>query len=100
MPRPVDHDEASAMLQDGFRRLGGVVALGVLVDEPGLIVDDLRWLQRIFSARDIQISGPAWFGNLLAAYIKGAASVLQSGEMLLVSDVVERAMATLTEPVL
>ncbi|MBF6612005.1 MAG: hypothetical protein IVW55_02640 [Chloroflexi bacterium] len=96
---PVDRDEVRAMMQDGFRRLGGVVALSVLVDEPGLIVDDLQWLARIFSARQMEIRDPMWFDDLLTAYVKGAAAVLQSGDVPLVAGVVERAMAALTEPV-
>src|SRR5438045_511556 len=46
------------MLNEGFIHLGGALSLGVLVDEPGLLADDLDWLRRMLGVHGMQLDLP------------------------------------------
>ena len=83
------------MMRNGYERLGPVVALSVLTDEPGLIADDMRWLARMFAARDMHLGGDDWAAVLLRTYVDACASVLPAGSSGPVRDVVERAISIL-----
>jgi hypothetical protein len=88
---PSNADELMRMMQAGYQKLGGVVALSVLVDEPGLIVDDMRWLDRMFGERNMHPAVSSWQDLLLEAYVQACGAVLNDEESRLVRDVVDRA---------
>lgn len=92
-----DRDELSGMMRDGFRRLGGVIALSVMVDEPGLIVDDMQWLKRLFGARRFTPPDPGWISLLLASYVEATGTVLAPEEVESVRAVAGRALDQLAK---
>ena len=92
---PQNADELVSMVEAGYRKLGGVVALSVLVDEPGLIADDMHWLERMFGARKLHPEAPAWQDLLLDAYVQACGSVLAEDQVEIVRDVVGRAATAL-----
>src|SRR5689334_4028500 len=67
---------APEALREGFVHLGGTVALAVLVDEPGLIADDLSWLRRMMGARGMQLDPPT-IDLLFQSYLDACSSILQ-----------------------
>lgn len=88
-------DELTAMLRDGFVRLGSVIALSVLVNEPGLITEDLLWLSRMFSARNISVGGD-WTADLLRTYAAACADVLPAASCEPIRETIEAALARRT----
>ena len=92
---PYTAAELAEMMRNGYERLGPVVALSVLTDEPGLIADDMRWLARMFAARDMHMGGDDWAAALLRTYVDACASVLPEGLSGPVRNVVERAISIL-----
>ncbi len=94
---PTSLDEAVRMMQDGYRRLGSVVALSLMVDEPGLIADDLQWLKRMFGARNMEPGGPVWMETLLDSYVRACESVLSDGEVETVRSVTQKALDLIGE---
>ncbi|MEO8288334.1 MAG: hypothetical protein ABI670_18070 [Chloroflexota bacterium] len=89
-------DEALSMMRNGFTYLGGVVGMSVLVDEPGLIIEDMQWLKRMFGARQMVPETHDWDGLLLRTYAGACRSCLAPEEMDLLQDIIERAIASLT----
>ncbi len=89
--------EIQYMIRDGYVRLGGVIALSVFTDQPGLIADDLRWLRQMFSARNIPVPFPAMFEVLLRSYVRACAKVLGPEEVRIVTGTVERAREILEQ---
>jgi hypothetical protein len=87
--------ELAEMMRNGYERLGPVVALSVLTDEPGLIADDMRWLARMFAARDMHLGGDDWAAVLLRTYADTCDSMLPEGLSGPVRDVIERAISIL-----
>jgi hypothetical protein len=69
-------ERIAEMVVNGFKRLGPVVGLSVLTDEPGLIVDDMAWLQRAFTSRGMLPGMPGWEAQLLKAYAAACCEVL------------------------
>lgn len=86
-------DEVALMVQEGFQRFSHVVALSVLVDEPGLIADDLYWLKRLYTARQLRLGDMAALQGMVQAYVGACALVLDDSEHRIVQDVVARALA-------
>src|SRR3954454_7035915 len=90
--RPPDNsDEAFHMVREGFARLGGVLSLCVLVDEPGPLADDLDWLRRMLGARSMPL-GPQLLDLLMTSYLEACFPFLQPVELDLVRDQVTRAL--------
>src|SRR3954453_15834442 len=90
--RPPDNsDEALHMVREGFARLGGVLSLCVLVDEPGPLADDLDWLRRMLGARSMQVGAPM-IELLMRSYIEACSRFLGPGEVDLLQDQIGRAM--------
>ena len=80
--------DAEAVLCDHFVRLGGVLAMAVLVDEPDLVVDELKWLQH-FHPRSFE--PPANYRSLLTStYMRACTSLLSSDELAVLADLVQR----------
>jgi hypothetical protein len=75
-----------------------VVALSVLTDEPGLIADDMRWLARMFGARNLSPDTGNWAAVLLRTYVEACDTVLPGDASATVRDVVERAILLLDSP--
>lgn len=71
-----NRDELNSILRDGFVWLGSVIGLSIVVDEPGLIADDVRWLTRMFGARQISINSEAWVEELLHSYATACETTL------------------------
>jgi hypothetical protein len=90
-------DEAMRMVQEGFARLGGVVALAVLVDEPGLIADDMHWLKRMLGARQQNINYAIMFDMLLQSYVEACSQFVEEDQVAVIEDTVRRAKAILGE---
>jgi hypothetical protein len=89
-------ERVAEMVFDGFRRLGPVIGLSVLADEPRLIVDDMAWLRRAFDARNMAPKIPGWESELLRAYVAACSDFLQPAECSVVRDIVDRAAAELS----
>jgi hypothetical protein len=88
-------DELTSMLREGFVRLGRVISLSVLVDEPGLIADDIHWLARMFGARQIAFNEDDWAAELLRSYTDACASLLPDTMCASVRESIERALVLL-----
>jgi hypothetical protein len=88
-------DEMLGMMRNGFTHLGGVVGMSVLVDEPGLIIEDMQWLKRMFGARQMVPPIQDWDGLLLRTYAEACRSCLAPEEMVLLQDIIDRAISTL-----
>ncbi|HET9494848.1 MAG TPA: hypothetical protein VFR15_11515 [Chloroflexia bacterium] len=95
---PATAERVAEMVVDGFKRLGPVVGLSVLAEEPGLIVDDMTWLHRAFSTRNMAPPIPGWEAQLLRAYESACSDILPAEDCTLIHDVIERAAADLTSP--
>jgi hypothetical protein len=93
---PATAERVAEMVVDGFKRLGPVVGLSVLADEPGLIVDDMAWLRRAFGTRNMVPPVPGWEAQLLRAYEAACSEFLPPENSTLIHDVIERAVAELT----
>jgi hypothetical protein len=93
-----DVEQMSSSMREGFVRLGSVVALSVLVDEPGLIADDIYWLTRMFGARQLAFNGDDWAADLLHSYTDACASLLPDTMCAPVRESVERALVLLGDP--
>ena len=91
-------DEARSMLREGFQRLGGVVSLAVLVDEPGLIADDLQWLKRMLGARKMLFDYSVMFDLLLDSYLQACMPLLSPPEIGVIRDSFAQAKDLLTGP--
>jgi hypothetical protein len=85
------------MVVDGFRRLGNVVAVSVLVDEPGLIADDLMWLERMGRALALPLGDREYVQRLVHTYVSACALVLGGDDLRYVEDITERALRLLGE---
>ena len=83
------------LLKEGFVHLGGALSLGVLVDEPGLLADDLDWLRRMLGARSVQLD-PPMLDLLVQSYLDACASFLGAEEIEAFADLVARAKGRLT----
>ena len=94
-PAPRSQDEATRMIVDGFRRLGNVVSVSVLVDEPGLIADDLMWLERMGSALALPLGDRTYVERLVHTYVSACGLVLDGDDLKQVENIVERALAML-----
>ena len=92
-----DPDELASSMEEGFRRLGALVGFSVLVDEPGLIADDLLWLRDLFRARGVRKLSQGWIENIVHVYVSACANVLGEGELRLVRETTGRALALLNE---
>jgi hypothetical protein len=57
------------MLVEGFRRLVGVVALGLQVDEPRLVSEELQWLGKAGRVRFEGPPGTAYIDLLIGACV-------------------------------
>ncbi len=89
---PPTQDEAAMMIVDGFRRLGKVVAVSVLVDEPGLIADDLTWLEHMFGSLGLTRMDSTFVQHLARTYVSACGNVLSGDDLLAVETLVERAL--------
>jgi hypothetical protein len=92
-----DPDEMALMMEDGFRRLGALVGFSVLVDEPGLIADDLIWLRDMLGGRGVRKLSHGWLENMMHVYVGACANVLDEEELRMVRETTERALALLHE---
>lgn len=92
---PQNADEMIEMARNGFVRLGSVLALSVMVDEPGLIADDMRWLTRLFGARNVGMPTPGWLSLLLRTYADACDAVLTPEMSAQARDMVERSIVLL-----
>ena len=92
---PEGHSDLLAMAEDGFRRLGSIVAFSVLVDEPGLITTDLLWLQTMLASRGMDKGNFLWVPLLVRTYVAACQSALNSQDFQVVENVVERALERL-----
>jgi hypothetical protein len=61
--------EAEAMLVEDFRRLVGVVAFGLQVDEPRLVSEELQWLGKAGRARFEGLPGTTYIDLLIGACV-------------------------------
>src|SRR4051794_10488922 len=68
-------NEAFHMVREGFVRLGGVLSLSVLVDEPGLLADDLDWLARMMGARSMRLGAPM-LALLMSSFIDACSNFM------------------------
>lgn len=91
-------DETEEMASEGFRRLGRVVALSLLVDEPRLISDDIGWLVRLTGSSSLPESDPSWFKRLLTAYLQACEPFLHGDEWHALMEVVEKSLAGAPDP--
>ncbi len=73
------NDEAEAILVDSFKQLVGVVALGLQVDEPRLVSEELQWLGTTVGTRfhREEVQGNV---DLLIAALTGACRMSLSSE--------------------
>ena len=92
----VQVERLAEMANDGFKRLGPVIGLSVLADEPGLILDDMAWLRRAFATRNVAPPAPDWEVQLLEAYAAACDEVLSARHTAAIHDIVDRAAASLS----
>jgi hypothetical protein len=83
------------LLKEGLAQMGGALSLGVLVDEPGLLADDLHWLRRMLGARGMQLDPPV-IDLLLRSYLDACSSFLDAEEIEALDDLIARAKGRLT----
>jgi hypothetical protein len=84
-------DEGLYIIKEGFARFGGVLSLSVLVDEPGLIADDLDWLVRMMGAMSMQLGAPT-VALLTTSYIDACSNFMESGDVDILNDQIARAI--------
>jgi hypothetical protein len=82
-------DEAAAILADNFERLAGVVALGLQVEEPRLVSEELQWLERAAGARLRNDSSVTYVEMLTGAFAGGCRKTLSDEDC----DVIDALMA-------
>ena len=83
------------LLKEGFVHLGGALSLGVLVDEPGLLADDLDWLRRMLGVHGMQLDLPL-LDVLARSYLDACSSFLDAEEIEALDDLIARAKGRLT----
>jgi hypothetical protein len=95
-------DEAEAILADSFQRLLGVLALSLLVDEPGLASEELQWLDRSVGARFEGVPGASGPERLIDALSGACRHFLGSDDSDLLDAWLAQARSGLneTEPLL
>jgi hypothetical protein len=84
-------DEGLHIIKEGFARFGGVLSLSVLVDEPGLVADNLDWLDRMMGARSMQLGAPM-AALLTTSYIDACSTFLEPADIEILDDQIARAM--------
>jgi hypothetical protein len=89
-------DRTAELVLGGFRRLGPVVGLSVLADEPALIIDDIAWLRRAFAVRNMVPAVPGWEARLLEAYAVACCHVLPEQDCSAIRETLRRAASALT----
>ena len=85
----------SDLLKEGLTQVVGTFSLGVLVDEPGVLADDLDWLRRMLGARGIHLD-PTMLDLLLRSYLDACSSLLEPQDIEALDDLVARAKGRLT----
>lgn len=98
---PWGQDEVASMVQSGMMRFGKVLALSILVEEPGLLADDLKWLVDMFKPRAALMANRAWLDRLSQAYVAACEPLLDTGQLKVVTQTVECALERVgpaTEP--
>src|SRR5437016_4491725 len=83
------------LLREGFAHLGGALSLSVLVDEPGLLADDLDWLVRMLLARGMNLD-PPMIDLLLQSYLDACSTILEAEEIEALRDLIDRAKGCIT----
>lgn len=72
-------DEAEAIVYEGMVRLGGVVALGLQVDEPRLVAEELQWLELTICSQLGQVSKVSNVELIGEAFLASCGKVLGPG---------------------
>lgn len=93
LPEGVTADEAGAMLQDSYRRLGQVVAFSLGVEEPEIIADHMRGMAGLRKEPLVSMGGPGLLPALLQCYLQATTEVLSPDQQALVQSAVASAIA-------
>lgn len=95
-------DEAEAIVNDGMLRLAGVVALGLQVEEPRLVAEELQWLELTICRRQGKVSAASYADILSESFLGACRKSLNLDDFALVDGLfaeAREALATL-EPLL
>ncbi|MEA2575757.1 MAG: hypothetical protein QOH93_3055 [Chloroflexia bacterium] len=90
-------DEAQAILEDSFKRLAGVVALGIQVDEPGLVSEELQWLERATGAQVANNVEPPLLDLLVCSFEAACSRPLSAEDRDLLGQLLSQARSGLTD---
>ena len=90
-------DEAEATLVESFRRLVGVVALGLQVDEPGLVSEELQWLGKTGQVRFESLPGTTYIDLLIGACVEACRQSLSNEDCDLLDQLFAQARSGLAE---
>ena len=95
VPRPTTPAKALDMIINGFQHLGPVIGLCIIAEEPGVVVDSIQWLRRMFTARGMSPEKHGWEAGILEAYAAACCGLLNEAECAIVKDAVARTIAAL-----